>query len=225
MRDLVEVDGRLQFRRRNKVPVSEPAEEDCPGPIPPGYLVPPGGGGGPVKPLFIRMYVDDAVLLESQCSLAGNRCVRASQSMTFDHGLLLDERQASDPALLAPETVSTWHTRLEVLLWGLDTVAMTIYLPQGHFGQHHELLAGWPRNGRSAPISELHPLVGGLLHVCEVVRPGTCVVRRMLKQLRMLPVQAWHDRVRGPGGGDRLSSSRSHVRLGGEFHDEVRFGG
>ena len=205
------------------VTVSEPAEGECPVPLPPGYLVPPGDGGGAAKPFFTRMYVDDAVLVEPQCSPVGDRCVRASQSMGSDHGRLLGERQAGDPPLLAPEKVSSWHTRLEVLGWELDTVAMTISLPQGKFGQLRELLAGWPRERRSAPESELRSLMGKLLHVCEVVRPGKFFVRRMLNQLGMLPVQAWHERVRGPGGGDRASSSRSHVRLGGEFHDDLSF--
>ena len=125
--------------------------------------------------------------------------MRASQSMGSDHGRLLGERQAGDPPLLAPEKVSSWHTRLEALGRDLDTVAMTTSLPQTKLGQLRELLAGWPRDHRSAPESELRSLMGKLLHVCEVVRPGKVFVRRMLNQLGTPPVQAWHERVRGPG--------------------------
>ena len=143
--------------------------------------------------------------------------------MGSDYGRLLGERQAGDPPLLVPEKVSSWHTRLEVLGWDLDKVAMTISLPQGKVIQLRELLAGWPRDRRSAPESELRSLMGKLLHVCEVVRPGKFFVRRMLNLLGMPPVQAWHERVRGPGGGDRSSGSRSHVCLGDEFHDDLSF--
>ena len=65
--------------------------------------------------------------------------------------------------------------------------------------------------------------MGKLLHVYGIVRPATFSVRRMLNQLGMPPVQAWHEGVQGPGGGDRLSWSRSHVRLGDEFHDDHSF--
>ena len=100
---------------------------------------------------------------------------------------------------------------------------MTISLPQGKVGQLRELLTEWPRDRRSAPESKLRSLRGKLLHVCEVVRPGKFFVRRMLNQLGMPPVQAWHERVRGPGRGDRSSRSRAHVRLGDEFHDDLSF--
>ena len=108
------------------VTVSEPAEVEWPVLLPPGYPVPPGDGGGAAKPFLTQIYVDDAVLVEPQCSPVGNRCLRASQSMGSDHGRLLIERQSGDPPFLAPDKASSWHTRLEVLGWDLDTVAMTI---------------------------------------------------------------------------------------------------
>ena len=83
----------------------------------------------------------------------------------------------------------------------LDTVATTVSLPQEKFGQLRELLAQWPEDLRDASESELRSLTGKFLNVCEVVRPGVPFVRRMRKQLGMLPVQAWHKGVRGPAGG------------------------
>ena len=82
------------------------------------------------KPLFTRVYVDDAVLLEPQCIPSGERCLRASQSLGSDHGRLLGARHGGEPTLLATAKVSSWRTRLEVLGWMPDTVNMTIYLPQ-----------------------------------------------------------------------------------------------
>ena len=184
------------------VRVSSPAEGDAPVSLPPGYRAPPGDGGGPTKPFFTRMYVDDAVSVEPQCFISGERCLRASQSLGSDHGRLLGARKSGEPPLLAPAKVSSWHTRLEVLGWVLDTVAMTISLPQAKLTQLRELLAKWPGDRRIASESELRSLMGKLLHVCEVVRPGKFFVRRMLNQLGMPPVKAWHKRFRGAGGGD-----------------------
>lgn len=51
------------------------------------------------------------------------------------------------------------------------------------------------------------------------------VVKRMLNQIGMLPVQVWHQQIRVPAGGDRLGSGPLHVRLGGEFHADFSLWG
>ena len=48
-------------------------------------------------------------------------------------------------------------------------------------------------------------------------------MRRMFNQLRMSPVQAWHERFRVTGGDAPWSTSRSLVCLGREFHDDLSF--
>ena len=143
--------------------------------------------------------------------------------MESDHGRLLGAHQAGKPPLLSPEKVSSWHMRLEVLGWVIDTASMTISLPQTKITQLRELLAKWPKGRRIASESELRSLMGKLLHVCEVVRPGKKIVRRMLSQLGMPPVPAWHERFWVPGGDARSSSGRSRVRLGREFHVDISF--
>lgn len=115
------------------------------------------------------MYVDDAVCVDPQLSPVGDRCVRASQNMIFNHDRLLGERQEGHPPLLAPEKFSLWHTRLELLGWELDTVAMTTYFLRGNFGQNSGLLPGWPNERDSTPEYQLRLLMGKMLPVCIVV--------------------------------------------------------
>lgn len=98
--------------------------------MPPGYEVPPGDKGGGAKSFFSRMFVDDAVFMETQCSLSRDRLLRASELMGSDDHRLLCERRAGGPPLLAPVKVFPWHTRLEVLASFLIPVAMAISLPQ-----------------------------------------------------------------------------------------------
>ena len=153
----------------------------------PRFLAPwvpgsPGGRGGGDEAVFTRMYGDDVVSVESQCTPSGERCFRAWQSIGSDHDRLLGARQASEPPLLSPGKVSSWHTRLEVLGWVIDTVSMTISLAQTELTQLRELLAKWPNDRRVASESDLRSLMGKLLHVCEVVRPEMFFVRRMLNQ-------------------------------------------
>ena len=104
------------------------------------------------------------------------------------------------------------HTRLEVLGWTIDTVAMTISLPPAKLVQLRKLLERWPADRRIASVSELRSLVGRLLHVCEVVRPGFCFVRRILNQLGLSSVPAGADEPRGLKG-----RRRARIRLGHEF--------
>ena len=87
-----------------------------------------------------------------------------------------------------------------------------------------EPLVKWLKNRRISSESELHSLIGKLLHVCEVVRPGIFFVGRTLNQLGLPLVQAWHDRFRfSRGGGLRSSTGRSRVHLGRKLRDDLSF--
>ena len=57
---------------------------------------------------------------------------------------------------------------------------MTVSLPAEKLTQLHNLLAAWPAESIVAIESELRALLGKLLRVCRVVRPGRYFVRRML---------------------------------------------
>ena len=160
------------------------------------------------------------VSVESQCTPSGERCFRAWQSIGSDHDRLLGARQASEPPLLSPGKVSSWHTRLEVLGWVIDTVSMTISLPQTKPTQLRELLAKWPKGRRVASESDFRSLMRKLLHVCEVVRPGKVFARRMINTLVRPPVKAWQERFRVSEGGARSTTGRSRVRVGRDFHDD-----
>ena len=83
--------------------------------------------------------------------------MQASQSLGSGRGRLLGERRAGDPPLLAPEKVSSWRTRLQVLGWTIDTVAIS--LSPAKFVQLRELLARWPVDRRIASKSEMRSLM------------------------------------------------------------------
>ena len=105
-----------------------------------------------------------------------------------------------------------------MLGWTIDTVAMSASLPPTKLVQLRQLLARWPADRRIASESELRSLMGRLLHVCEVVRPGIFFVRRMLNQLGLPPVPAGDDEPWGSRG-----RKRARIRLGREFHDDLSF--
>lgn len=60
---------------------------------------------------------------------------------------------------------------------------MTIAVPQEKVVQLRALLEEWPGDRREAPVKEVRSLLGKLLHLSEVVRPGKFFVRRILNQL------------------------------------------
>ena len=79
-----------------------------------------------VSPFFVLYYVDDGILVEVQWWPDGRSCRRASASLASDHYWLFGVRSSRDPTLLSPHKISLWDTRLCVLGWDIDTVAMTI---------------------------------------------------------------------------------------------------
>ena len=70
-------------------------------------------------------------------------------------------------------------------------------------------------------------MIGKLLHLCEVVRPGKCFVGRMLNQLGLPPYQRWQDKCQSKlaaSRGARASAGgRGRIWLGPEFHADVEF--
>ena len=92
-------------------------------------------------------------------------------------------RSSRDPTLLAPHKISLWDTRLWVLGWDIDTVAMTTSVPLEKLERLRDTLHEWSPDRVVASEEELRSLIGRLLHLCEVVRPGKYFVRRMLNQV------------------------------------------
>ena len=81
-------------------------------------------------------------------------------------------RSSRDPTLLAPRKISLWDTRLCVRGWDIDTVAMTISVPLEKLERLRDTLHEWSPDRVVASEEELRSLIGRLLHLCEVVRPG-----------------------------------------------------
>ena len=172
--------------------------------------------------IFTVFYMDDAALVEAiPESGSSSRCLQESTSLANDHFRLFGERSPGDPPLLASRKVSCWDSRLEVLGWDLDTVRMTISVTPA------KLLRKWPASRSHASEAEVRSLIGKLLHLCEVVRPGKFFVGRMLNQLGLTPSQRWQDKWQSKlatSRGARASAGGGGcIWLGPEFHTDVEF--
>ena len=150
----------------------------------------------------------------------GRRCRRASASLASDHFRLFGQRSSRDPPLLSSRKISPWDIVLCVLGWEINTVAQTISVPVAKLEQLRDTLNEWPSDRAYASKGELHSLIGRILHLCEVVRPGKHFVRRMLNQVGLAPVRAWSEKFHGPHA---RPASSSRIRLGPDFHAEVSF--
>ena len=149
--------------------------------------------------------------------------MRASASLASDHFRLFGPRLPTDLLLLAAAKVFSWSNLLDVLGWTIDTVAMVISLTSVKLLQLSLLLEAWPPARAVASEYELRSLMGKLLHVSEVVRPGKFGVGRIINQLEMSPVRPWDERFGVADVGKGRRKLRACVRLGPEFHDGISF--
>ena len=69
-------------------------------------------------------------------------------------------RSSRDPTLLAPHKISLWDTRLCVLGWDIDTVAMTISVPLEKLERLRDTLHEWSPDRVVASEEELRSLIG-----------------------------------------------------------------
>lgn len=148
--------------------------------LPVQCVVPPGVVGNTDLAFFVKYYVDDAILAEVRFTSDAERCLLASASFASDHFRLLGERHEGDPPILSVAKVSDWHTVAVVLGWERDTVQSTIRPPTTKLHNLRDLLDAWYPTRVRANVTEVRSLVGKLLHVSQVVRPGKFFVRRML---------------------------------------------
>lgn len=202
------------------VRVVPPRENEVRAMLPPNCAFPPGSGGGLRDPFWVSTYVDDALFAEIESILEGKRCLRATRSFASDSFRLFGSRDAGEPPLSAPEKTTSWDTCMDMLGWSIDTVAMTISVPQEKVVHLRALLDEWPADRRVAPIKEARSLLGKLLHLSEVVRPGKFFVRRILNQLGLAPLKA---REANEGVVVGSKHRREFVRLSREFHDDLAF--
>ena len=125
------------------VSVTPPKATDRPAQLPPGCRVLRGRGGGRRSSFFVLYYVDDGILVKVQRWPDGRRCRRASASLASDHYRLFEMRSSRDPHLLSPHMISLWDTRVCVLGWDIDTVAMTISDPLEKLERLRVTLSEW----------------------------------------------------------------------------------
>jgi len=124
------------------------------------------------------------------------------------------------PPLFSPAKTTSWDTIMEVLGWMIDTKAMTVAVPHEKIVRLRKMLELWPADRRTASVKEVQSLVGKLLHLCEVVRPGKFFLRRILNYLGLPPLKSMTVR------GDVENQSRQRrkmITLGPEFHDDLAF--
>ena len=174
-----------------------------------------GWGGGTGSVFFVRYYADDGILVEVQLFQDGQRCIRALQSLAFDHFRLLGERGLDDPAPLSAQKITSWDSRLEVLGWIVDPDEMSVTMPPAKMQKLRRLMAEWPPSRKWAWENQVSQLTGFLLHVSFVVRPGKFFVNRLLADVGM-PQSAAASGVASLGREQR-------VVLGPEFHGDLEF--
>ena len=203
------------------VQIVPPRENEARGRLPPDCVFPPGIGGMLRHKCWVRTYVEDALFVELESFLKGRQCLRATRSFAYDSFRLFGCRNTVEPPLFAREKTTSWDTRMEMLGWTIDTGSMTISVTQEKVAQLRALSAEWPTDRRVATVKEVRSLLGKLLHLCEVVRPGKFFVRRILNQLGLTPLKAGEGMANGVvvGGKQR----RGCGRLSREFHDDLAF--
>ena len=122
--------------------------------------------------VWVRTYVHNALFVELQSFLKGRQCLRATRSFASDGFCLFGCRNTGESPLFAREKTTSWDTRMEMLGWTIDTVSMTTSVTQAKMAQLRDLVGEWPTDRRVATVKEVRSLLGKLLHLCEVVRPG-----------------------------------------------------
>ena len=95
--------------------IVRPPRESRASVLPPGYVAPPGRGGGADDSFFVRFYVDDGVSIEVQRYPSGDRCLCESASLASDHFRLFGDRAPTNPPLLSKNKISHRDSQLEVL--------------------------------------------------------------------------------------------------------------
>ena len=84
-------------------------------PIPSDCERVPGNGGDAGNPFFVRVYVDDVILVEDRFFQDGRRLRRPVESLASDNFRLLGPRGPRDPPMLEAHKMLGRSTRLEVL--------------------------------------------------------------------------------------------------------------
>lgn len=189
--------------------------------LPVSCVLPPGSGGGIADPFFARAYVDDIIGVEVHHERPRNdRCLIASASLASDHFRLFGDRPPGFPPLFSSSKLTSWESSLEVLGWVIDTKAMSISVPQAKLVMTHDLLAEWAVRS-AARENEVRSLMGKLLNLCEIVRPGKFFVMRMLNQLKLPPARPGDEHLSASDGGSH--GYNRFLTLGPEFRSDVSF--
>ena len=140
--------------------------------------------------------------------------------LVLDHFRFFEKRSSPDPALLSPHKISSWDTVLCALRWEIGTVPMTISVPVAKLERLRDALSEWPSDRDVASEDESRFLIGRLLRLCELVRLGKYIVRRVLNHLGLSPSRAWSENFHVS---QMRTTSSSRIRLGPEFHADVSF--
>ena len=104
---------------------------------------------------WVETFVDDALFVEVESFLEGRRCLRATRSFASDSFRLFgSRREPGMPPLFARDKTTSWDTRMEMLGWTIDTVAMTISVPPRKIADLRGILDQWPVERKEASVKE-----------------------------------------------------------------------
>ena len=87
--------------------------------------------------------------------------------------------------MLSPNNISLWDTRLCVLGWDIDTVAMAIFAPHEKPERLRDTLSEWSPDRVVASEEELRSLIGRLLTV-DICRGMAVVYIRSFAESTMI---------------------------------------
>ena len=160
----------------------------------------------------MRYFVHDGILVGVQWWPDGRRCMRAMQSLASDHFGLLGVRGASDYSLLPASKITNWNTRLEVIGWLVDTVALTETAPPHERLKLQVPLAEWHPTRTSASAKKVSQLAGFLMHILFAACPRCLLVHRLLASVEMKRFAS------GDHFAGRMAKPGRRVAFGPEFH-------
>lgn len=149
------------------------------GRLQPECVFPRGAGVLICNNLWVQTDVDDSLRVSCR---GGDLRARLGHLRLKAFACSETATRGSLPSLLGRKPRRRIRTRMAMLGWVIDTLAMTTSVSQEKVTQLQAMLAEAGRE-RVATVKEVGSLLGKLLHLCEGERPGKCFVGGILNQL------------------------------------------
>jgi hypothetical protein len=159
-------------------------------------------GGGRCDPFSSDIYVDDLIL----AALAEEgQCLRSSKAAVEAHLTILGAPK--DGAKPVVGKFKDWDVKQEVLGLVVDTVEMTVALPERKLEAVRQLLAEWGPDRLEATVHQLAQVIGNLYWAARAVVCGRYFIHRLI----WLTV----------GFGYQKTNQQRRVKIGPEAHMDL----